>query len=985
MPVPFWSTWSQRDKAHAILVLVATAGVIGHQAALWRWLVEDSAISFAFARHLIEGEGLVAYRGGERVEGYSNPTWVLLLAFFQLFGADPFQFSKVINLLLGALTVPMVYATVREATGPKSDVPVVAAIFLGCNSQFAIWGGAGLENGLLNFLIALGFWRTLVEVTRGGFAWSALIWLLVALTRPEGILYSAVAGLLTMIFRLHARHGLLPTLQWLVLFFVPWGLYQVWHYQYFAWPLANTYYGKLEEREPMRWYWDRKAWNWTRGFFFDSGQGFFLPIWALGIVGDGRNRFLFAILLTFVVGSFIELSHDQRFLLPVVVGTLWATFWMGLRASEDKPPRWLMWMGTIVALWLVLAAEGARYFFDMVPNELPFPDLLEGYPPYLFAGLAVTLPFVGYGARGWQLRALSWMFCMAVIFFAVYVQWDWMKGYRWYATAAVPGAILFAFGVDSFVRFVEPMFGWAAEDSSSWRPWTVGGIAVAVIVTLLQLPANVAHTVKVASDPDASPRSIKVRVDYVDRVRDRLHIEEPLVDLDVDQGAHLWWSDFEMMDIAGLVDVSFAHQRFEREFVREYVFQEKKPQYAHVHGGWASNSKIPTHPEWRKDYVEIPGYPAGRSQVHIGNFVRRDTIVFPEWTHEPSRVEMERGIVLYAPYIPSAPGASSPEVPRKMYVEIGVSSTLATKTGEDGLRILLFAAGPGVLASWEIPPGYDWLRPEKWKASDVFIGKFDLNLPPSLTPGRYDLGFVVIGADGAVVNPLPAELDLGRPANVRIGGTDSAIRLARGEIQFPDALTVLPAGEADREAEVDRQEALASAGAGRCEEAERSWWLARQHRSGQEDWKLQHLPEMKSAFATCWALSSEGQSQEEQVRRLVRARRWDYWNDAYRQHAEVLADALYEQGLAARAQQDWETAYRRFADAVEVDRSRSWARRYAEEARAFRLGIDPVSKKQKKETQERAKQTTDQRVKDAQQKAKLRTAPVAPVQPEKEP
>lgn len=41
--------------------------------------IEDAGISFAYARNLAQGDGLVSYPGGERVEGYSNALWVFLL------------------------------------------------------------------------------------------------------------------------------------------------------------------------------------------------------------------------------------------------------------------------------------------------------------------------------------------------------------------------------------------------------------------------------------------------------------------------------------------------------------------------------------------------------------------------------------------------------------------------------------------------------------------------------------------------------------------------------------------------------------------------------------------------------------------------------------------------------------------------------------------------------------------------------------------
>ncbi|MEQ1566771.1 MAG: hypothetical protein ABMA64_14105 [Myxococcota bacterium] len=972
-----WAAMSVADRVRAVLLLIVLVGAVVHQVVLWQWYVEDTAISFAYARNLIDGEGLVAYPGGERVEGYSNPTWVAVLAALQLVGLDPFTWTKPLQLVLGIGTLPLVWATLREATGKHNDLPLVALAFLAANSQFAIWSGAGLENGLLDFLIALGFWRTLVEVRTGGTPWSALVWVAVALTRPEGILYSAVAGFCAMVFHLHARRSIASTVAWLVLFFVPWTAYQLVHYWYFAWPLPNTYYAKLGERTEPRMVWTGKAWNWSRRFFHEMGQAYFLPIWILGVIGDGRLRYAIATAVFVAVGLTIELSHDQRWLLPVVVGGIWAAFWLGLRATESRPPRGLVVASTAIGIGLVATAELVRYQFAFQPNLLPVPDLMKQVPPYELGALALLLPLVGYGTRGWQLRLMSWLFCLAVTFFALYVQWDWMKGFRWYATAAVPGAMLFAFGVDGFVRFVQEMFGLSestVQADPEFRPWGRVGSSVAVLLIAAQLPANVWQTWSVADAPDPAPSGIRPRVRHVEDLQERLHVEDPLVDLDVDQGAHLWWSDFEMMDIAGLVDLPLAHHKFEREFVREYMFQERRPHYAHVHGQWATNSKIPTHPEWRREYVEVPGYSVGKGSIHVGSFVRRDLMVQPSWPHAEPGVELERGIVVYPPVVPSEPATG-----KKMYVEVGLSSTAARKSAGDNFRVVLFATDGEHLATWDLPPGYDWLKPEKWSATEVFVGKFDLTVPAALPPGTYDLGVVVFGSDGAPLARPPADGEVVDPDPPRPS-------VARGEVVWPGRLTVLSVDDRAAAAQSDRADAFTRAAAGACEDAERSWWLARKHRPDDAAWAESHHDEVAAALANCWAVSADGQPEDEQVRRMVAARTWDHWAAEYRARATPLADALYAQGMAAREAQDWETAYRRFSDAVEVDRSRAWARRYAEEARGFRLGIDPESLEQKRVAEAAAKAAADEKRKAAKSKAPVKPVPgKAPVEPDAPP
>ena len=64
-----------------VAALLAAFALYSYHAWLYgTWINDDAGISFTYARNLAEGHGLVLNPGGERVEGYSNPAWVFLLA-----------------------------------------------------------------------------------------------------------------------------------------------------------------------------------------------------------------------------------------------------------------------------------------------------------------------------------------------------------------------------------------------------------------------------------------------------------------------------------------------------------------------------------------------------------------------------------------------------------------------------------------------------------------------------------------------------------------------------------------------------------------------------------------------------------------------------------------------------------------------------------------------------------------------------------------
>jgi hypothetical protein len=96
---------------------------------------------------------------------------------------------------------------------------------------------------------------------------------------------------------------------------------------------------------------------------------------------------------------------------------------------------------------------------------------------------------------------------------------------------------------------------------------------------------------------------------------------------------------------------------------------------------------------------------------------------------------------------------------------------------------------------------------------------------------------------------------------------------------------------------------------------------------------------------------------------LERARLHDHREPAYLDAKDRVADAHYALGLAARDEGNWEEAYARFSNTLRADPWRSWARRYAEEMRAIRLGIDPASLAEKEaerlERQRKAREARD--------------------------
>lgn len=236
--------WILRSKPATLLLAVITAAAVLNALSLWTITVDDSYISLRYARSFLSGEGLT-YNPGERVEGFSNPTWVALMALTLPVSAS-LMGSKVIGVFSLIATILGCVGLAAELTPPKTRVQELALIsgsgFLAVSLPAVFWPVTGMETSFYAAMIVLTAWRLLVEIREPQRSpLSAVLAGLTAITRPEAPL--VVGGLL--LGRLAAgREDRRSTARWLGIFAVPTVGYLCFRLLYFGYPLANTYYQK---------------------------------------------------------------------------------------------------------------------------------------------------------------------------------------------------------------------------------------------------------------------------------------------------------------------------------------------------------------------------------------------------------------------------------------------------------------------------------------------------------------------------------------------------------------------------------------------------------------------------------------------------------------------------------------------------------------------------------------------------------------------
>jgi hypothetical protein len=219
-----------------------------------------------------------------------------------------------------------------------------------------------------------------------------------------------------------------------------------------------------------------------------------------------------------------------------------------------------------------------------------------------------------------------------------------------------------------------------------------------------------------------------------------------------------------------------------------------------------------------------------------------------------------------------------------------------------------------------------------WQDDEAFVGRYAVSVPKGMAPGTYDLGFALFGPDGRV---WPAGGSGGTLFLSDTVTTDTPA-FAQGEVRLPGRIQVVATPDEDGSAQA-LAEALALADAGSCAEAESAWLRTKRHRPIDASWQEERRPQAQRALATCWA--AQAQQSAAPAADLARAARWDRDAPLLADVGGPIGDRLWSEGMAARANGDAETAYARFRDLLSFQPWRSWARRYAEEARDERLGV----------------------------------------------
>ena len=219
------------------------------------WIIDDAGITFAYARSVAGGHGLVSQPGAEPVEGYSNLLWLLMMVpFFLLRVFDPFIVPKIVAAVLVLLTFIFLSKAVRRYFGIGHFGALIMLVLISSNTSFAVWVCSGLENALFVTLITFLFYY-LARTTAGDESLDrsavvcAVVVVGISLTRPDGVVYAAMFPATVLLRTIATKPvNLKPALEGvglnLAIFALCYGASVIFRYSYFGEWMPNTYYAK---------------------------------------------------------------------------------------------------------------------------------------------------------------------------------------------------------------------------------------------------------------------------------------------------------------------------------------------------------------------------------------------------------------------------------------------------------------------------------------------------------------------------------------------------------------------------------------------------------------------------------------------------------------------------------------------------------------------------------------------------------------------
>ena len=245
---PATATAARGALVIALLLAAATVAIAIWHAQRVQFFCDDAYISYRYSQNWAAGDGLV-YNLGERVEGYTNFLWVILVGIGMKAGLRAEPVSLVLGIACLALTLLATALLTRRLT--KSWVfALVPCLLLVCQGPMILWSVSGLEASCyaaMTLFAVLAYERWFTKPS--GLLLAGALFGLSAMVRPDGVVFGGAAGLHLILCGLIARpfafgRVALRGITLAAAFLLTFGPFVLWRHSYYEDWLPNTFYIK---------------------------------------------------------------------------------------------------------------------------------------------------------------------------------------------------------------------------------------------------------------------------------------------------------------------------------------------------------------------------------------------------------------------------------------------------------------------------------------------------------------------------------------------------------------------------------------------------------------------------------------------------------------------------------------------------------------------------------------------------------------------
>lgn len=348
--------------------------LLAHSSYYLPFITDDSLISLRYADRMLEGKGLT-WTDGDRVEGYSNLLWILLVAGLGAIGMDLIDAARVLGFLgmSGVMLAILWWYTTKSSLRDVWFPVSLGLLFYSLAAPTAVWAIGGMEQPLYGALIGVSVIQMYSIVETDALRKIPLVLLsvvlgLICITRPDGPIFTVAAVITFYLYRRSTKRNWPRSRYFLLLMFpfVFYGGQLVFRLFYYGEFVPNTALLKIVP-SPHHFYVGLK-------YVVDG-------LWALFPFS------LYAAISLFLMIRFPRTagSRSAGFYLSVMI-VMWMLYLIFIGGDIFSAHRHFV---PIIVVFAFALIEGIRFTVDRIKNW-PSPVYY-----WVFVGL-VTLSFVPY-------------------------------------------------------------------------------------------------------------------------------------------------------------------------------------------------------------------------------------------------------------------------------------------------------------------------------------------------------------------------------------------------------------------------------------------------------------------------------------------------------------------------------------------------------------------------------------------------------------